>query len=163
MIPDLLPILDGWNLYTNYGSAEVLAPGAKKTLLSLDRPGWILLIKLSVDNPDVMLSLRWRTMYGRMVEYSFTPRLVYEDGLLNPNNLIWCSRYDDTSKVYVLYSIGSIPFYGQLEIAVENKLQTPITILGWGYAVAVVEDIGRFRESLRSIFASGKARPWWRA
>ena len=154
----LLPLLRGWV----YSPKDVDKPftvpkGQEKQIAKEDRPGWFITAMISLSDPYAELVFRYLDPYKGIIETNMRPYALKEAGLTVPSPMgIWCSRYDDSAKVYVVNYSPALwfPIPSQSEILVRSSPLADLTVYNYSHVLVVIRDIQLFRESLSEILKS---------
>lgn len=151
----LLPLLRGWRyLVRDIDYPFVIGAGAERVIESVDKPGLLIAIMVSVDNPYADFIIRYYDPYKGIVEVNMIPYSLKLAGLDAPNPTgLWCSRYDDVNKIYTIvfsYQTG-LPFVEKCTLSIRAPPISPVTVRNYSQVAIVIEDIDEFKRSLSSL------------
>jgi len=128
--PWLFPLLDIWG-YDTPEYVGTVPPGGAVTVF--DRPGplWIILIAGETDNIDV--AVRTRVEAGRVLEFTITPRMLKDWGVVTPIPVgPFLTLYQESPPYAVVLLTPSqwlpVPARGRATIVVANPTLSPANI-----------------------------------
>jgi len=164
MLYELLPLLEGWKIYSRDVETEVVVnPGKTYELAKATDPGWIVGMQVSiVGPPDTQFVLEY---YDPLEGYRYAT--VSPAGLLalgfdmpNPASM-YLATYDPDANFYCIAFTPAqpFPFFASrsrpARITVKAPETSPTVVKGYAQSVILVADIDMFRRSLAKVLGAG--------
>jgi len=149
----MLPVLKGWR-YSHMGIEHSFSISARRerVMTEAERSGWVISAMCTLNNPDAKFVVLTFDPYRGYAESTMGARDLYSAGLMVPNATgTWCSRYDDTAKVYVVVytPATSLPFGVKYKLSIRAPPTEPVTVLGYFHVLIEIFDMDIFLRSLR--------------
>jgi hypothetical protein len=118
-MPFVMSALRGWSFGQASRRNFALAPGETKEVCRVNKSGWITEGCFVFSHPGVRVRIETSAPDGSTSALEFSPDSLYEEALLTPTPKgVWCSRYDDVNKVYVVELKPTSPLYSVDTMAV---------------------------------------------
>lgn len=117
-----------------WGPNSIIRAKEEITLYERSFYGFLVFVYLRTDNPD--LSVVLNLLGDGMIDLVISPRMLYEDGLVQPSaSAGWVARYDTSNNIYVAMYTPSpwIPWSGLVRIKLANPtlIDSRYTIIAW--------------------------------
>jgi hypothetical protein len=151
----LLPLLKGWA----YSPRDIDAPftvpkGTEKLIEKAEKDGWLVSAMCSLNDPYAEFVVVSYHPYAGHIRTSMRPYALKEAGLTSPNPTgIWCSRYDDVNRIYVVCFTPAnwLPFTSLYSLSIKASNLQDLTVYNYAHVLVIIEDVDLFIKSLQKV------------
>jgi lambda repressor-like predicted transcriptional regulator len=154
----LLPLLKGWAYSTKDIDVPFTVPaGEEKIIEEAKKSGWFVAAMCSLNDPYAEFVVYSYDPYKGVVRSDMVPYEIKAAGLITPTPTgIWCSRYDDTNKIYVVNfnPFTWLPFIENYRLSIKASTSGPLTVYNYAHVLVVIEDRELFINSLQEVLGA---------
>ncbi|MEM2258267.1 MAG: hypothetical protein QXT26_02715 [Thermoproteota archaeon] len=133
-----------------------LGAGETRLVAEGNNSGWVFQGEMSCNDPEVKVRIERFGPDGSVMADEYSAQSLYEMGFLTPSSHSWwCSRYDDTSKVYAIAFSPSAPLFttDQFSIYIIAPPR-PVTVYSFSVSYGEIRDALSFIKSVGDLLGS---------